>query len=255
RRQHDVYLVDLAQSEAKLLQTSACQPAFAPGGSRLAFRNLHPEHLGISILDLRGGDPLEITGHGEDSAPTWSPDASWIAFASNKHGDRKWRLYVISPGAVRGEGEEWAYGQMPAWSPDGRRLAYQGCDERGGNCGVWLMQRGGAQPAQLTTDASDTVPVWSPDGSQIAFLSARSGNWEIHLVDVATGRERRLTENPAVDVAPAWSPNGRQLAFLSNRQGSWAIYIMDVGSGATQRLIATGDAYPNPLAERMSWIP
>jgi Tol biopolymer transport system component len=117
------------------------------------------------------------------------------------------------------------------------------------------MQRGGAQPAQLTTDASDTAPAWSPDGSQVAFISARSGNWEIHLVDVATGRERRLTENPAVDVAPAWSPNGRQLAFLSNRQGSWAIYIMDVRSGATQKLIATGDAYPNPLDERMSWIP
>lgn len=255
RRQHDVYLVDLAQSEAQLLRADASQPVFAPGRNRLAFRNLHPEHLGISILDLSGGEPLEITGHGEDATPTWSPDASWIAFASNKHGDRRWRIYVISPGAVRGEGEEWAYGQMPAWSPDLSRLAYQGCDERAGNCAVWLMQRGGVQPARLTTDASDTAPVWSPDGSQIAFISSRSGNWEIHLVDVATGRERRLTEHPAVDVAPAWSPNGRQLAFLSNREGSWAIYIMDVRSGATQKLIATGDAYPNPLSERMSWIP
>ncbi|MCL7451704.1 MAG: hypothetical protein M8467_01510 [Anaerolineae bacterium] len=255
RRQHDIYVVDLPQRDAQLLRAEANQPAFRPGGGRLAYRSLHPQHLGLSILDLRGGDPLEITVHSEDSAPTWSPDGNQIVFASNKHGDRRWRLYSISPGAVRGEGEEWAYGQMPAWAPDGSRIAYQGCDERGGDCGIWVMQPGGTRPARLTTGASDTAPAWSPDSSQIAFISSRAGNWEIYLVDIATGREQRLTDHASVDAAPTWSPNGRQLAFLSNRQGGWAIYIIDIRSGATQKVIAAGNAYPNPLNERMSWIP
>jgi Tol biopolymer transport system component/tetratricopeptide (TPR) repeat protein len=255
RGRDDLYLVDVAQRDARLLQENATQPAFDATGTRLAFRSLDPARLGISILDPRSRDRLETTVHNEDSSPTWSPDGGQIVFASNKHGDRRWRLYVISPGEVHGEGQEWSMGAMPAWSQDGSRLAYQGCDERGDRCGVWVMQPGGTNPAPLTTDASDKVPAWSPDGSQVAFVSSRSGNWEIYVVEIATGAERRLTDSAAVDVAPTWSPDGRKLAFLSNRERAWAVYILDVKSGQVQKLIAAGDAYPDPLSERLDWLP
>jgi tetratricopeptide (TPR) repeat protein len=255
RQRYDVYVVDLTEGQAKLLQENASQPAFSPGGRWLAFRNVDPQHLGIGILDLQSQELSEVTIHPEDSAPVWSPDASQIVFASNKHGDRKWRLYVISPGEVRGEGQQWAFGQMPAWSPDGTQLAYHGCDERGDNCAVWVMLAGGFNPSRLTGDASDTVPAWSPDGSQVAFVSARTGNWELYLVDVASGQETRLTNHPAADVAPAWSPDGKWLAFLSSREGGWAVYVLEVKTGQVQKLIATGDAYPDALSERLSWAP
>ncbi len=117
------------------------------------------------------------------------------------------------------------------------------------------MKAGGFDPAPLTTDASDTAPAWSPDGRQIAFISARAGNWEIYTVDVATGQELRLTEHPAADVAPAWSPDGKRLAFLSNREGAWAVYVLTLKSAQAQKIIATGDAYPDPVSERLSWTP
>ncbi|RPI50792.1 MAG: hypothetical protein EHM56_10385, partial [Chloroflexi bacterium] len=228
RGQHDLYVVDLAQRDARLLQANATQPAFDASGTRLAFRSLDSAQLGLSILDPRSGSRLETTVHTEDSCPTWSPDGGQIVFASNKHGDRKWRLYVISPGEVRGEGQEWMLGQMPAWSQDGSRLAYQGCDQRGNRCAVWVMQPGGTNPAPLTTDASDTAPAWSPDGSQVAFVSARSGNWEIYVVEMATGAERRRTDSKAADVARTWAPDGRRLGLLSNREGAWSVYLLDV---------------------------
>ncbi len=255
RGRDDLYVVDVAQGDARLLQENATQPAFDATGTRVAFRSLDPLHLGLGILDPRTGSHLETTVHSEDSWPTWSPDGGQIVFASNKHGDRRWRLYVISPGEVRGEGQEWNLGQMPAWSQDGSRLAYHGCDERGDRCGVWVMQPGGFNPAPLTSNASDTAPVWSPDGSQVAFVSSRSGNPEIYVVEIATGAERRLTDSAAIDVAPAWSPDGRRLAFLSNRERAWAVYLLDVKSGQVQKLIAAGDAYPDPLSERLDWIP
>ena len=144
---------------------------------------------------------------------------------------------------------------MPAWSQDSSRIAYHGCDERGDNCGVWVMQPGGFNPARLTSDTGDTAPAWSPDGSQVAFISARSGNWEIFVVDIATGQETKLTDHPAADVAPTWSPDGRQLAFLSNREGVWAVYILEIRTGQVKKIIATGDAYPDPVSARLSWIP
>ena len=255
RQRYDVYVMNLEQGDAKLLWANASQPAFAQGGRRLAFRNMDPLHLGLAILDLSDNTVSELTTHVEDSAPAWSPDTNQIVFASNRHGDRKWRLYVISPREVRGEGEEWAFGEKPAWSRDGNRIAYHGCDERGDNCAVWVMQPGGFNPARLTTDPSDTAPAWSPDGTQVAFVSARSGNWELYLIDIATGQEERLTSDPAVDLAPVWSPDGRQLAFLSNRERAWAVYVLEVRSGEVNKVITTGDAYPDPFGEQLSWIP
>lgn len=255
RDRYDLYAMDLAQGDAKLLRANASQPAFARGGKRVAFRNTDPLYLGLAILDLRNNSVSELTDHAEDSAPVWSPDSEQIVFASNKHGDRKWRLYVISPSEVRGDGQEWSFGEKPAWSHDGRRIAYHGCNERGDDCAVWVMQPGGFSPARLTTDPSDTAPAWSPDDTQVAFVSARSGNWELFLADIATGQENRLTDDPAVDIAPVWSPDGRQIAFLSNREGGWAVYVLELKSGQLRKIIATGDAYPEPFGEQLSWIP
>jgi hypothetical protein len=255
RQRYDIYVVDLSQDAAKLLRENASQPAFALGGQRLAFRNLDPGYLGLGLLDAATNGLHELTAHGEDSTPAWSPDGQQIVFASNKHGDRRWRIYVISPGAVRGEGEEWSYGQMPAWSSDGSRVAYHGCDDRGDRCGVWAMKAGGFEPSPLTTDPSDTAPAWSPGASQVAFVSTRGGNWDLYVVEVASGQTTRLTDHAATDVAPTWSPDGQRLAFLSNREGAWAVYVLELKSGQVQKVIATGDAYPDPVGECLSWVP
>jgi tetratricopeptide (TPR) repeat protein len=261
-QRYDVYAVDLSQGVTTLLHENASQPAFAPGGRQLAFRNLHPSYLGLSVLNLDSHEINNLTAHPEDSAPAWSLSKDQIVFASDKHGDRKWRIYVISPGQVRGEGEEWAFGQMPAWSPvpppggtGAGLIAYHGCNERWDECGIWVMKAGGFNPVRLTTDPSDTAPAWSPNGKQLAFISARSGNWELYVIDAAGGKARQLTDNRATDVAPTWSPDGKQLAFLSNRDGGWAIYVMNIQSGRVQKVITTGDAYPDAANERLSWTP
>ena len=253
RQRNDVYVVDLSQRDAHLLRENASQPAFAPGGQLLAFRNLDPVHLGLGVLDLRSNEVVELTAYAEDSTPAWSGDGKQLVFASDKHGDRMWRIYVASLGEIRAEGGEQGFGRMPAWSPVDNQVAYHGCDERGNNCGVWLMQPAGFAPIRLTSDATDTAPSWSPDGSSVAFISARGGNWEIHVVDTVTGRETRLTEHSAADVAPTWSPDGKRLAFLSDREGTWALYTMEVKSRQVRKVMTTGDAYPDPVSERLSW--
>jgi tetratricopeptide (TPR) repeat protein len=255
RQVHDLYIVDLARRDARLLRANAGQPALGPGRKKLAFRNFDSSHLGLAVLDLSTNTLSDLTDHAEDSMPTWSPDGQQIVFASDKHGDRKWRLYVISPYEIRGEGQEWIFGRKPAWSPDGGRIAYHGCDEKGDSCAIWVMQPGGFNPARLTTDASDDAPAWSPDGTQVAFSSARTGNWELFVIDIATGQETRLTNHPSLDLAPVWSPDGREIAFLSDRDGGWAVHILNLRTGQVRQVIATGEPYPDPFIERLFWTP
>jgi Tol biopolymer transport system component len=188
----------------------------------------------------------------EDGSPSWSRDGAKIAFASSKEVDRKRRIYV---GWLTGTGEpvELRLGESPDWSPEGDRIVYRGCDERGGNCGLYIMDENGANPTSLTTDDSDNAPAWSPDGSRVAFMSVRDGNWEIYVVDLANPKPRRLTTNPANDGLPAWSPDGQRIAFLSDRDGIWAIHTMNPDGSGKQQLVPTGGTYEDWLNEQISW--
>jgi Tol biopolymer transport system component len=67
---------------------------------------------------------------------------------------------------------------FPAWSPDGRKIAFT--SDRTGNFDIWVMDSDGGNQSQLTThSADDGFPAWSPDGRKIAFESDRTGNFDI----------------------------------------------------------------------------
>ena len=81
-----------------------------------------------------------------------------------------------------------------------------------------------------------TEPVFDPKGEKIAFVSTKSGNAEIYVVNVdGTGLEQ-LTSGKAVNASPNWSPDGKQIVFVSNRDGSLALFIMD-SDGSNQKKI------------------
>jgi Tol biopolymer transport system component/imidazolonepropionase-like amidohydrolase len=126
--------------------------------------------------------------------------------------------------------------RMPAWAPDGRRIAFQAYARD--TWDIWIINRDGTGLQQVTSGPfDDREPHWSPDGSRLAFSSDRGGNYDIWRLTLVTGEVRRLTSNPANDSMPAWSPDGREIAFVSDR-GERGIYAHAVESGAERRLAA-----------------
>ncbi|MCB9455743.1 MAG: PD40 domain-containing protein [Anaerolineaceae bacterium] len=72
----------------------------------------------------------------------------------------------------------------------------------------------------------DSNPVWSPDGQRIAFVSERSGNSDIWVMDADGTNLRNLTStSEAEDISPLWSPDGRWIAFGSGRSGSGNVWL------------------------------
>jgi TolB protein len=125
----------------------------------------------------------------------------------------------------------------PAWSPDGKAIAYT--SYRTGFQDIivsYIFEGRRTNPTAGTSDKQNFLPAWSPDGSKLAFTSNRDGNSEIYVVNRDGSGLRRLTTHPAIDVTPTWSPTGNQIAFTSDRTGSPQIWVMNADGSELHKI-------------------
>jgi len=120
----------------------------------------------------------------------------------------------------------------PAWSPDGRWLAYVRKVSGMTSEELWLVHPEGSRRHRLTTlDARSESPAWSPDAKRIAFSSdRRSGISEIYVIGADGRHLRQLTVTGAGSFEPSWSPDGKTVVFWSD--GS--IYTIDLQGRQTK---------------------
>jgi TolB protein len=130
---------------------------------------------------------------------------------------------------------------LPAWSPDGRSLAY--VSYRTGSPEVFIASIFEGKSTNLTAGKAGQAfaPSWSPDGKRIAYASQKSGNMEIWVANADGTDQKRLTSSPGLDTAPCWSPTGQEIAFTSSRSGSPQIWLMDTEGLNVRRLSTVGN--------------
>jgi TolB protein len=166
------------------------------------------------------------------SPPSWSPDGTRLAFASDRDGyDDIWIIDIDGDHLTNLTNDE-ARDHSPAWSPDGQWIAFASVRDSL-YWELYLMRPDGSDLHRLTwwDDASDLSPSWSPDGERLTFASKRDDNWEIYVMDRDGSHLTRLTRHEADDTNPDWSPDGSRIAFASTREGYAEIYVMALGRG------------------------
>jgi Tol biopolymer transport system component len=125
--------------------------------------------------------------------------------------------------------------EWPAWAPSRHELAFS--SDRDGDYDVYAIADAGTSSVRMTTDPhDDRRPVWSPDGARVVFESDRSGPWHLYALRAGSGGVVALTHGSANDFAPAWSRDGRRLVFLSDRDGNDQLFVARADGSRVRRL-------------------
>jgi TolB protein len=230
------------------------EPSFSRSGRWMAYSTID-DNSDISVLDLVTGLRSEISGATDEFDPEIAPDGTAVAFVSNRRGGYDLWLQPLRDGSATGPPRRLTDHRgsvaVPAFSPDGRWLAYQQILD--GQLDVWIAPTAGGVPQRFTEHpASDINPVFSPDGSTLAFVSDRSGVENVWLAPVADGRRtgeaRQITSGDAVHWYPVWSPDGRRIACVVQRGYDGEVHVIEVGSESPAVQVTSGAG-----AHRVRW--
>jgi Tol biopolymer transport system component len=164
------------------------------------------------------------------ASPVLSPDGRSIAFAAL---NQLWLLPIGGKPAKLTD-DRW-YKCHPAWSPDGKTLAYS--SDRGGTLQLWLRDMANGSTRQLTNlaNAAAVSATWSQDGALIAFLTQ---DGELHTVEVASGAVQKVYDALWEPGRPSFGPGARTIAMAAfkpvsarYREGLSEILTVDRATG------------------------
>ncbi|MGR9086902.1 MAG: Tol-Pal system beta propeller repeat protein TolB [Gammaproteobacteria bacterium] len=128
----------------------------------------------------------------------------------------------------------------PAWSPDGRKMAYVSFERK--TAAIYIQTLATGQREKIAEfPGINGAPAWSPDGTRLALTLSKDGSPDIYVLNLATRSLTRLTRSYAIDTEPSWSPDGRNIVFTSDRGGKPQLYLLPSQGGSEKRLTFSGD--------------
>lgn len=128
----------------------------------------------------------------------------------------------------------------PAWSPDGRKLAYVSFENDNSEIFVQVL-RSGARRRVSSRAGINSAPAWSPDGRMLALtLSKEDGNLDVYVLDLTSQILTRLTTGSSIDTEAAWSEDGKDIYFTSDRSGGPQVYRIPAKGGQVSRITFEG---------------
>jgi Tol biopolymer transport system component len=230
--------------------------AWNPAGDLFALATIREGRPSLILLDVNGSEPpreIRFDQFDEVYSPTWSPTADSIAFAALTGGATDLFVVELNGQRVRRLTDDQFADVEPAWSPDGRSLAFatdrfstQLQDLRWGSLQIALLDLASGQLSRLGADpvVSQRDPAWSPDGTSVFFVGDHGPISNIFRFDRPSGRVFQVTDvstgvsgvtrlSPALSMATA----SGTLAYSIFTGGGYEIHTIESGAALDGRVI------------------
>lgn len=128
----------------------------------------------------------------------------------------------------------------PAWSPDGRKLAYVSFEKKRAEIYISDIVTGKRRRISALPGING-APSWSPDGTHLAVVLSKEIAPKIYTVDLRNGQLKQLTFGYSIDTEPRWLADGKTMVYTSNRGGKPQIYELNLATMDSKRLTYDGD--------------
>ena len=222
-------------------------PTYSPDGTLIAFVSQQPDlSYSVFVMPGNGGERVRvIEGLAGSGTIAWSPDSRHVAVAARPVDAGMSEATQIFIGAIDGTpavplGGAGVFGGDPAWSPDGRRIAFHRracCEELDS---LWVIDVDGSNSHEIVPGIWDSriptmsghsrsnpgggaQPAWSSDGRRLAFLGRGVGDLrDVYIVDADGRNLRNVSISPEDENLVALSPDYTRLAYMRNPDTSYA---------------------------------
>ena len=185
----------------------------------------------------RNGGPHRLSLAGEDvHGVSVSPKGNRVVFTREQVDTNIWQLKLDAAGGTAGKPEQLIVSTRrefaPALSPKGDKIVFG--SDRSGSLELWLANRDGSNPVQLTTsgERQSAGPSWSPTGDFIAFTSSHKNVSEVRVIGTSGGPQRRVTAGGRDEGMPAWSRDGKFLYLVSDKAGKSTLWKVPAQAGS-----------------------
>jgi TolB protein len=204
--------------------------------TRIAYIAKQGSHYELLVADADGYNPQTIVTSNEPLlSPTWSPDATRIAYVSLEKKKPVIYMQSLATGQRQLLANFRGSNSAPAWAPDGNRLAVT--LSRDGGSQLYLINADGSHVQRLmSSGAIDTEANFAPDGQSILFTSDRGGSPQIYRLTLASGAVERMTFEGSYNVSPRYLPDGKGFVFLRRDGGNFNVAIEDFATRQVQVL-------------------
>jgi CubicO group peptidase (beta-lactamase class C family) len=225
------------------------QPVSDPFWAMAAAEPIPAGALYVAGADGRGRRAIVQEAPYAPWGPAWSPDGRYVVFSRGVWGPEQpgravAELYIADAdgGNLRQLTRNGRSNFLPAWSPDGSKIAYISGGSGWETHEIYVINADGSGDTNLTVNAAQEYGVaWSRDGSKLAFGSKRDGEMRVYTMN-PDGSQQQSLPIPAAGQAPSWSPDGRQIVYTVQSDDNSDIYLMDA-DGGNQRLLVGGPAW------------
>ncbi len=230
----------------------------------------HRQHLYLFDVAARKATQLTSGSH-DESMPAFSPDGGRIAYVTKRGADPdrhlNWDVYVIEARAgaqekrlttFAGADNDPSLESPPAWSPDGRQIAYlQQADDKWIYYAPWSLAvvdvGTGAVTRPLGTDGFHTKPAFTPDGKALLALVEESRVTHLARIDLASGAVTPLTTGPRFDAAFDIAAGGRIAVLGSDDLHPYRIEAVSEGSDPLTAAVKGSDP-SRVIADNNEWL-